>query len=64
MEVVRLETQPGPDPLLDQTMAALESRGEGDLIPKLRANWPYIHMAARQLMAAGKVGVRRWLRDG
>jgi hypothetical protein len=61
-QAVRLEPQP-PDLLLAQAETILEGRGEGDQIPKLRANWPYIHMAARQQMAAGS-GFRHWLRDG
>jgi hypothetical protein len=60
-----LEVTPeAPDLLLAQAEAIAENRGEGDLIPTLRANWPYIHTQARELMAAGKVGFRRWLRDG
>jgi hypothetical protein len=52
-----------PDLLLAQAVAILKERGEVDLLRKLRANWPYIELAARQQMAAG-TGFRFWLRDG
>jgi hypothetical protein len=55
-------TPEAPDPLLTQAVAILEGRGETDLIGRLRASWPYMNVAVRQQMAAGK-GFRFWLRD-
>jgi hypothetical protein len=50
------------DPLFIQAVAILESRGELDLIERLRAAWMYMAAPVRLEMAAGR-GFRFWLRD-
>jgi hypothetical protein len=50
------------DPLFARAQAILESRGEVDLIHRLRAAWPYMEQPVKQSLAEGR-GFRFWLRD-
>ena len=55
-------TPKAPDLLLTQAVAILESRGLGDVVPRLREEWPDMEMPWRQALAAGK-SIRFWLRE-
>jgi hypothetical protein len=50
------------DPLFVQAQAILESRGEADLIRRLRASWPHMDTPVRQELAEGR-GLKFWLQD-